>query len=151
MPQTPVKFGTIPNSARLPAAGSVPIGAADPGSRLMVTLRQRRRPGAPLPLPAPGVTASRSAKSRNCMSREDYAQQHGAAAADFDAVKAFATVHGLTVAEASAGEAAHLIASSTHITTLDPASSSVARLGGTHRRIMLIKIIARQVELRTLP
>jgi hypothetical protein len=33
------------------------------------------------------------------MSREDYAQQHGAATADFDAVKAFATVHGLTVTE----------------------------------------------------
>ena len=29
MPQTPVKFRTIPNSARLPATGSVPIGAAD--------------------------------------------------------------------------------------------------------------------------
>jgi hypothetical protein len=99
MPQTPVKFGTIPNFARLPAAGSVPIRAADPGARLMVTLRQRRRPGAPLPLPAPGAPARVPANSRHCMSREDYAQQHGAAAADFDAVKAFATVHGLTVAE----------------------------------------------------
>jgi hypothetical protein len=56
-------------------------------------------PGAPLPLPDPGAPARVPAKSRHYMLREDYAQQHGAAAADFDAVKAFTTLHGLTVAE----------------------------------------------------
>ncbi|HJZ20747.1 MAG TPA: protease pro-enzyme activation domain-containing protein, partial [Bradyrhizobium sp.] len=100
MASTPVKLHAIPNSERLPAAGAVAIAAADSSLKMTVTLRLRRRPGAPPP-PAPGAAAGIPPKSRHYMSREEFEQKHGAAAADIDSIRAFAAAHGMTLTESS--------------------------------------------------
>jgi kumamolisin len=102
MPKTPVEFHEIAHSARPPVAGAVAIGAADPASMMTVSLRLRPNPDAPPP-PAPGARAGVAAKSRTFLSREAYEQKHGATAADFAKVAAFAAAHGLTVTERHSG------------------------------------------------
>ncbi len=88
----------IPHSARPPAAGAVPVAAADPGAKLTVSLRLRPRASPPA-----STTAGVPVKGRQFLSREDYEQQYGATAADLDAVAAFATAHQLTVTERDPG------------------------------------------------
>lgn len=109
MQKSPSMSHAIPNSARLPAAGAVAIGAADPGTKMTVTLRLRHRPGS-APPPAPGASAGVPVKSRRYLSRGEYAKQFGAADADFDRVKAFAAAHGLAVIETHTGRRTAVLA-----------------------------------------
>jgi kumamolisin len=102
-----MKSHAVPNSTRLPAEGAVAIGAAEPGAKMTVSLRLRRRAGAP---PMPGAMAGVPAKSRHYLSREEYEQQYGAATADFAAVKTFAAKHGLTLTESDAGRRTAVLA-----------------------------------------
>jgi kumamolisin len=92
----------IQNSVRLPLPGAAPIGAADSGAKLSVSLRIRPREGAPT-LPDPGSQAGVPAKARHYISREEYEQQYGSSTADLDSVRTFAAGHGLTVVESDAG------------------------------------------------
>jgi len=109
MASTPVKLHAIPNSERLPAAGAAAIAAADPSLEMTVTLRLRRRPGAPPP-PAPGAAAGIPPKSRHYMTREEFEQKHGAAAADIDSIRAFAATNGMTLTESSTGRRTAVLA-----------------------------------------
>jgi kumamolisin len=96
----PLGYRAIPNSAKVPAAGAHKVGPADPNEVTSVSIRIRQRPDA-----APPDLATLSAAPRGervHLSREEYAQKHGASQADLDAVAAFAKAHGLKVEESSA-------------------------------------------------
>lgn len=73
-------------SERKPPPGAEDLGPVDPAAPAAVTVVVRRRPGAPAPR-----------TSGAPLSREAFARDQGADAADIDAVIAFARANGLTV------------------------------------------------------
>ena len=91
----------IPGSMQTALAGAVSLGPVDPDQDLEITVRLRAAPGrAPLDLQA--AVADQPPASRQYLSREQFAQAHGASAADIAAVAAFAQQHGMTVVSRSA-------------------------------------------------
>jgi kumamolisin len=102
MPQpTPARF-TLAHSTRTPMPGAVATGPADATQTMTVSLRLRRNPAAP-PLPRPGAQSSLPVRGRTHLTREDFAKIHGTTPADFAAIQAFATAHGLTVTSTESG------------------------------------------------
>jgi kumamolisin len=85
-----VALGKSNRSAR---AGARLVGPAEPTEELTVTVRVRRRPGAP-PLP----DASGGGRQ---VTREEFAETFGAAEADLEAVAQFGRDHGLAEVERS--------------------------------------------------
>jgi kumamolisin len=87
----------LPDSARGPMAGAAPTGPADPGQRLEVSVVIKRR--------AESVFDARLSRLHRAgpdrpahLTREQYAQQHGADAGRCTAIRTFAQSHGLAVA-----------------------------------------------------
>jgi kumamolisin len=95
MAESPKGPMLLKKSARRPRHGAHKIGPSDPKETLTVTVRVRRRPGAP-PLPDPSA-----AGPHKIISHADFAARYGAAQADFDMVTAFAKDHGLKVMDAN--------------------------------------------------
>jgi kumamolisin len=85
----------LKGSERAAMAGAQVVGPADPTERLEVTVLVRRRGREQLRSMVADLAAGKSAVS--CMSRAEFAQRHGADAADLAAVRAFALSHGLSV------------------------------------------------------
>lgn len=93
--------GVLKGSERDALPGASVIRAADPAERLEVSVLVRR--GAAAQLRARSAAISAGDRSQKPLSRAEFAARHGAAAADFAAVRAFATVHGLNVVQEHAG------------------------------------------------
>jgi kumamolisin len=91
----------LKGSERRQLPGAKPVGKADPGERLEVTVLLRRS--------QPDVLRDRVRKlahrenAGRHLSREEFAQQFGAAEADFAAVRTFARAHNLAVVQEHAG------------------------------------------------
>ena len=99
MTQVRAGYRAIAQSERQPAIGASRVGPADPHEIISVSLRLRQRDDAPaLDLAALGATPARQ---RRHLSREEFAEQQGAAPSDIDLVLAFAKAAALTVVETS--------------------------------------------------
>jgi kumamolisin len=97
MTEPPAGYSRIEGSSRSPVPGATRVGSAEPAEQLSVSIRLRRRPGAP-PLPDPARVA---ASPGGGMSREEFAATYGADPADIARIEAFGREHGLTVEETS--------------------------------------------------
>ena len=95
--------GRVPvtGSERAPLPGSRLIGAADPRERVSVTLLLRRR-GADADLAA--AIERRASRHGAPLTRETFAQAHGADPADVAKVEAFAHEHHLDVVDLKLAE-----------------------------------------------
>ncbi len=93
----------LPGSERAVPAGTRTVRAADAHERLEVSLilRPRAREQLQARIAALHATAGGAPRPRP-LSREAFAQRHGASATDLRAVRRFATGHGLSVVAASA-------------------------------------------------
>ncbi len=97
MAEPPVGYVRIEGTNRSPVPEARRVGPADPDERLLVSVRLRRRSGAPaLPDPSQAV-----APVGGSLSREEFAATYGADPADIARVEAFASQHGLAVEETS--------------------------------------------------
>ena len=99
--QVPSNFKALGSSDRKAREGARRVGPADPKEMLTVSVRIRRRPGAPA-LPDPAKIAARPRGKKNYLSRQDFAARYGASKADMDKIAKFARAHGLEVVESSA-------------------------------------------------
>ncbi len=93
----PKGYLRLEKSERRVRAGAKLIGPADAKEVLSVTIRLRRRPGAPA-LPA-AASANSTPVDRKILSRDDFVKTYGAAQTDIDQVVSFAKSNSLTVAE----------------------------------------------------
>ncbi len=84
-----------------PLAGAALVGSPASETTLSVTVRVRRKPGAP-ELPSATTQGQLPAGSRTHLTREQFAERYGAASADLDRVKSFASTHGLSVTTSDA-------------------------------------------------
>jgi kumamolisin len=100
MAHAKVGYRALASSERPSAPGAHRIGPADPNEVFSVSIRVRPRPDQPA-LDMNTHTAAPFAE-RQHLSREEFAQRHGAAQHDLDAVTKFAKQHGLKVEEVSA-------------------------------------------------
>jgi len=91
----------IPHSEHKLVPGAVPIGAADPNATLLVSIRVRPQDGA-APSTSLGDMSGTPPRARHYISREAFAAQYGASAADLESVTAYASGHGLKVVESDA-------------------------------------------------
>ncbi|MFL6697598.1 MAG: protease pro-enzyme activation domain-containing protein [Vitreoscilla sp.] len=85
---------TLPGSERQPLAGARAIGPVRPDERIEVTLRVR--PKAPIAQAQPDDTHP---ARRSYLTREEFADAHGADPQDVARIGAFAQAHGLAVVE----------------------------------------------------
>ncbi|HTT05268.1 MAG TPA: S53 family peptidase [Steroidobacteraceae bacterium] len=93
----------LKGSEREAPAGARALRAADPHERLEVSVFLRPRAQAQLQARLAALHAARRGTARpRTLSREAFAQRHGASTADLRAVRRFATAHGLTVVATSA-------------------------------------------------
>jgi kumamolisin len=92
----------IPGSARTPLPGARATREALPDERFEVTLRLRGKVS-PRALAAGGAHDDRAPANRRYLSRDEYAADHGAAAADIDKVETFAKAQGLAVVQVDRG------------------------------------------------
>ena len=91
----------IPGSMQTALAGAVSLGPVDPDQTIEITVRLRAAPErAPLDLQA--AAADQRPASRQYLSREQFAQHHGASPADIAALATFAAQHGMQVLASSA-------------------------------------------------
>ena len=91
----------LKGSERRALPGSRSLGPADPHERLEVTVLVRRQARAALAERL--ARLERGDRSAARLTREQFAQEHGASATDLQAVKDFASSEGLTVAQEHAG------------------------------------------------
>ena len=90
----------VRGSERTPQHGARAVGPIAPDERFEVTVRLRRR--TPLgALQSSGVHADIAPAKRRYLSREAFAEQHGADPADIDKLGSFARAHRLTVVGSS--------------------------------------------------
>ena len=92
---------TIPGSERRAMPGARAAAPVMPEERIEVSMRIRAKPGQ-RDLDAGDALADQPPAQRRYLSRDEFASQHGAAAADIAKVAAFAKAHGLAVVESSA-------------------------------------------------
>jgi hypothetical protein len=95
----PNGYTRVSGSERHRVVGAQLTGPADPGEIFSVSLRLRRGSHA-ANLPDPSQLSLVPGQLRPLVSRDDFADHFGAAAADVELVKAFAAQHGLAVLEA---------------------------------------------------
>lgn len=100
MADTPSGYRTLVNSGRQPATGARRTGSADPKEILSVSIRVRRRPGAP-DLPDAAALSATPRSERKILSREEFAERLGASQTDINQVTSFARTQGMTVVESS--------------------------------------------------
>jgi len=86
---------SLQGSERAAMTGARVAGPADPHEQLQVSVIVRRRAALEMRAQAAALAAGRVSKS--FMSREEFAQQHGAQVSDLSAVRAFAIAQGLSV------------------------------------------------------
>jgi kumamolisin len=86
---------TLQGSERAEPPGSRLIGPADPNERLEVSVIVRRR--APQALQSRVAQLTSGDRSAGHLSREEFAQRHGADSQDLAAIRHFAAAHGLSV------------------------------------------------------
>ena len=91
----------LAGSERSPLSEAHAVGTVAPDERIEVTVRVRRRSAASPQVAAEALGATPPSQ-RRYLSREEFAGQHGADAADLAKVEDFARRHGLVVVEASA-------------------------------------------------
>ena len=89
------KRTTIAGSTKQAPGNAKPVGEVDPSERISVTVVLRRRSGAD----ANALAGEASER----LSREAFAERHGADPADVERLEGFAHDHGLTVGEVSVG------------------------------------------------
>ncbi|MDP9010139.1 MAG: S53 family peptidase [Pseudomonadota bacterium] len=87
----------LKGSERVAMPGARVVAPADPTERLEVSLIVRRGAGEEFRVRVAELTSG--GVGRPCMSREEFAQRHGADPADFAVVRAFALAFGLTVVQ----------------------------------------------------
>ena len=97
MAEPPAGYRRVEGTNRSPVPGATRVGPAEPTERISVSIRVRRRTGAP---PLPDLARS-PAPAGGVVSREEFAATYGADPADIERVEAFANEHGLTVEETS--------------------------------------------------
>jgi kumamolisin len=97
----------LKGSERGMLSGARVLGPADPAERLEVTVLVRRRGSADLAARVTALSSARSAPGR--LTREQFAEAHGADPADFAAVRAFAAAHQLVVVAEHAGRRAIIL------------------------------------------
>jgi len=90
---------SLKGSERAAVPGARTIGPAEPTERLQVTMLLRRRAQHDF---AARVAAIASGRAHPFLSRDEFAQRHGAEAADLAAVRAFAGARGLAVEQEDA-------------------------------------------------
>jgi kumamolisin len=90
----------LKGSERKPLKGAKSLGKADPAERLEVTVVLRHRAGDALHERVKQL--HRTSGTADYLKREDFAQQFGADPEDIQAVKKFASAHGLAVVQESA-------------------------------------------------
>jgi len=100
MAKVPRGYQPVAGTERTPLRGARRVGPADPGEKLTVSIRVRRRSDAP-PLPEMRAWAANPA-AQSRISREQFAARYGASEADLKQVAEFARANGLTVVESSA-------------------------------------------------
>ena len=98
--QIPAEFCRIEGSERRIVRGARLVGPADPNKSLSVSIRVRRRRGAP-PLLDMDYWARTPPNARKAISREEFAATYGADPADLAAIAAFADSYNLRVLESS--------------------------------------------------
>jgi len=86
---------SLKGSERQPLHGARQVGATDPAERLEVSVLVRRRAADDMRSRAAAI--ARGDRSQKVMTRAEFAQSHGAEAADLAAVGRFAATHGLAV------------------------------------------------------
>ncbi len=96
MSHVPAGYRKLEGSERPPAQGAELLGPADPAEKLSVTVRVRRRLGAPTPSDHEQWMATPPLK-RKFISHDEFASKYGAAQQDMDAITRFASQHGLGV------------------------------------------------------
>ncbi|MBV6324599.1 protease pro-enzyme activation domain-containing protein [Duganella violaceipulchra] len=93
----------IPGSGQLALQGAVALGPVADAQTIEITVRLRAAPDrAPLDLQA--ATADAQPVERQYLSREQFAQAHGASDADIAKVTAFAAQHGMAVISSDAAQ-----------------------------------------------
>src|SRR5271166_687657 len=85
----------LPGSDRQPLRGARAVGKADPSERLEVAVVLRHRASEALKDRVARLASGD--RTQHHLTREEYAQQHGADPADIAVVKRFASAHGLAV------------------------------------------------------
>jgi kumamolisin len=101
MAETDVGYRRIGGSERRVARGAQRLAPADPNEKLSVSIRVRRRPGAP-PVPDQSYWAAIPPGRRRFTTRDELVAQIGATQADLDKVSEYARNYGFEVVEASA-------------------------------------------------
>src|SRR5271163_9571 len=101
---------SLRGSERVAMRGALVVAPADPTERLEVTLIVRRQ--APLELQARVAALASGQAATAILSREEFAQRHGAQSSDFSEVRAFAAAHGLKVVEEHAARRTVLLSGS---------------------------------------
>src|SRR6266852_9247438 len=91
----------LPGSDKQPVAGAEQVSEAHPDERLEVTVSVRRRADQALTAQLT-LLAATPPEAREHLTREAYAERHGAVPADIAKVEAFARANGLSVVETSA-------------------------------------------------
>ena len=99
---------TLKGSERASLPGAHVVAPADAAERLEVSVIVRRR--AARDMQSRVAALASGDRSRAFMSREQFAQAHGADAADFAAVRAFAAAHGLSVLQEDAARRTMILA-----------------------------------------
>jgi kumamolisin len=98
----------LPGSSRQAVPGARVVGPCEPHERMEVSVLVRRRAAQELKSRAASLAAGD--RSRPHLSREEFAQAHGADAKDFAAVRAFAVAHGLAVVQEHAARRTVMLA-----------------------------------------
>ena len=96
----PPGYVRLEGSERRPPPGARRAGPADPKETFTVTVRVRRRPGAPL-APDHAHWMATPPGRRTFVTHNEFSRTYGAAPTDLEAVAAFARKHGLSVAATS--------------------------------------------------
>src|SRR5436853_3483260 len=91
----------LPGSEKQPVAGAEEVGDVHPDERLEVTVRVRRRAEQDLSAQLT-LLAATPPDAREHLTREAYAERHGADPADIAGIEAFARTKGPSVVEARA-------------------------------------------------
>jgi len=104
---------TIPGSERQALEGAKAIGPARPDERIEVTLRLRAKTPVAQALTATGASDDTHPAQRKYLTREQFADAHGAQAQDLASVAAFAQAHGLAVVESTAARRSVVLSGTT--------------------------------------
>lgn len=100
MTEIPVGYRRLEGSERHARRGASLVGPADGNEKLSVSIRVRRRPGAPA-LPDQEYWVRTPVGKRKFLSRAEFAARYGAAQTDLDRVAEFARGHQLSIREMS--------------------------------------------------